>query len=625
MRTFLEILTLGRHRFREFATIAVLVSLGTGATLFEPWIYRAIIDDIAGVFVAPQPLLEAEGWIERMWLSLEHLPGSWSRFFSAPLAAVTDASGRLLAERSIPQAIATVLAGAVTLVVLRLFAEWLKLLADNRAARVAGELERDFILRTFRHVLRLPLGFFARRSSGAVARQVDQSDSVSPIFTAAAQEFWPDFFRLTAILAILVVSNVELALIATIAVLAYALATWRSASSLDVELDRYYGLWDEVSSRIQQAIAGIKTVQAHGNEEHEASQLDGLSRRAYDTYIHRCRLANRYVFQQNAIVAVAKALVLALGSLKAIEHQLTPGDVVMFLAYLDRLFTPIENLTGLYTELQQHVASVRRAQKLLAHETGDDRGRPNLAPGPGEVQFENVTFGYSAKHPVLKQVSFRLRPGQHTALVGPSGAGKTTIADLLIGLYRPQTGEIKVDGQPLSAVSTASLRALVRGVAADGMLFRMSIRDNIHYGRLDATDHDIREAASRAGLDDVIDRLDEGLDTVVGERGVELSVGERQRVLLARAFVARPTVLVLDEATANLDFRTEAAVKVAIGALAKGRTTLLIAHRASMVTDADRVIVLRDGVIAQDGTPAELIAHDGYFRDLVRGTTGRDA
>jgi ATP-binding cassette subfamily B protein len=169
-------------------------------------------------------------------------------------------------------------------------------------------------------------------------------------------------------------------------------------------------------------------------------------------------------------------------------------------------------------------------------------------------------------------------------------------------------------------VSPSSVRAAIRGVAADGTLFRLSIRENIRYGRLDATDEDVRTAASMAGLDTVVQQLEEGLDTLIGERGVELSVGERQRVLLARAFIGRPTVLVLDEATANLDFRTESSVKEALALLAHGRTTLLIAHRRSMLSEVDRVIVLRDGRIEQDGSPEELLNQDGYFRDMVRAS-----
>ena len=620
MRDFLQILSLGRHHVGRFTFIAFLVSVGTLATLLEPWIYRAIIDDIAGVFVTSQPLLDAETWLERLFLTWEHIPGGWARMFTAPLGAVADAGSRVLEGRSVPQAMATVVAGALLLIVLRLFAEWVKLLADNRVARIASELERGFILRTFGHVLRLPLSFFSKRSSGSIARQIDQSDNVAPIFTAAAQEFWPDFFRVTAILAVLLVANRELAAIGAVGLVAYGIVSWRSSRRLDAELDRYYGLWDDASSHIQQVVAGIKTVQTHGNEAHEAETLDRLTGVAYDAYLRRTRLVNRYAYAQDAIVCIAKASVLGLGGLKAIEHQLTPGDVVMFLAYLDRLFAPVENLTGLYSALQQHVASVRRAQRLLAQRQADGGERPPVVVHAGDVAFENVTFGYAARHPVLKGVSFHLRSGERTALVGPSGAGKTTVSDLLVGLYAPQTGRIVLDGQDIATVAPWSLRHAVRGVAADGTLFRMSIRDNIRYGRLDATDADVTAAAALAGLDGVVERLDDGLDTLVGERGVELSVGERQRLLLARAFLARPSVLVLDEATANLDFRTEASVKEALAELSRGRTTLLIAHRRSMVTDVDRVIVLRDGRIEQDGSPLELQNRPGYFQDMLRAS-----
>ena len=289
----------------------------------------------------------------------------------------------------------------------------------------------------------------------------------------------------------------------------------------------------------------------------------------------------------------------------------------MFLAYLDRLFAPIEGLTSLYTALQQRVVGVRRAQRLLEEPAADDEALPALQIHGGTVRFENVLFGYAPDHPVLNGVSFELKGGQRTAIVGPSGAGKTTVTDLLVALYRPQAGEIFIDDQSLSHVSSPSIRSAVRGVAADGTIFRLSIADNIKYGREDAPDHTIREAAELAGLTPVITRLPDGLDTIVGEQGVELSLGERQRILLARAFIARPSILILDEATANLDFRTEAAVKQALEQISQGRTTLIVAHRRSMLTTVDRVLVLRNGRIEQDGTPAELMSREGYFRDMM--------
>jgi ABC-type multidrug transport system fused ATPase/permease subunit len=207
-------------------------------------------------------------------------------------------------------------------------------------------------------------------------------------------------------------------------------------------------------------------------------------------------------------------------------------------------------------------------------------------------------------------------------LVGPSGAGKTTLTDLLIGLYQPQAGTILVDGQRLTEVAPSSLRGAIRGVAADGMLFRMTIAENIRYGRFDASDAEIMDTARMAGLGPLLERLPEGLATPIGERGVELSMGERQRVLLARAFIGRPLILLLDEATANLDFKTEAAVKEAINVISEGRTTLVVAHRRSMLSDVDRILVLRGGKVEQDGSPAELLRVDGYYRQMM---TAEDA
>jgi ABC-type multidrug transport system fused ATPase/permease subunit len=609
-----------RPRLRGLFVVALLVSLSTASSLIEPWIYRAIIDDIAGVFVAPDALEYADRALEDVTRSLRHLPGSLGRIFNAPLQKFAGAADerRALESRTPQQAIATVLVGALLLVLVHLASDWFGLRGEVRATAEANDVERGFILRTFRHVTALPLSFFSLRSSQAVARQVDQADQISPIVTAFSKDIWPDAFSLVVILGILVSVNWELALVSLVAVPLYGLVTWRMSRALDANIDRYYALWDNVSSRIQQAIAGIKTVQAHGASDHEVSYLSRVSAEAYDTYLRRIQVQSRYAFMQNGIIGISKAGVLALGGIRALEHQLTPGDVVLFLAYLDRVYDPIERLTGLYTTLQQNLGSVRRAQHLLAEAEATGTDLPPLAAGGGLIEFDRVSFAYDDRRAVLVDVSFRIQPGEHVALIGPSGAGKTTIADLLAGLYTPGAGTIRLDGQPLNGVSPASIRAAVRSVAADGTLFRASIRENIRYGRLDASDPEIDEAAEAAGLLPLLSRLPEGLNTEIGEGGVALSAGERQRVLLGRAFVAKPRVLVLDEATANLDYRTEASVKGALAVLSRGRTTMLIAHRQSMLTDVDRVMVLRGGRIEQQGTPAELLRQPGYFHDMMR-------
>lgn len=607
-----EIRTLASGHWRDVSIIAMLVSLGTLASIFEPWIYSAIIDDIAGLLVAEDSDALIGRFVQDVLQTAEHVGASALRILSAPVRGSLE-----LEARTLPEAFATVATGAVLMVIVRIIAEWCTVAGDNRAARLGSAVERTVIADTYRHVLRLPLQFFSRRSSGRIAKQVDQSDAIAPIVTGVAQEVWPEVFSLVAILVVMLVVDASLALVTLLSVPVYAAITWRMTRALDLGLDDYYSAWEDIAARIQEGISGIKTVRAYGAAEHEATQLNALMGDAYELYLRRSRLQNRYGMWQSAVIVVTQASVLALGGYQALQHQLSPGAVVLFLTYLDRLYVPIESLTELYTRLQQHLASLRRARRLLGEPETAGEGLPALPTPRGAIDVEQLEFGYDGREKVLDGISFHVAPGERVALVGPSGAGKTTFTDLLAGLYRPQGGRIRIDGVDITTVSPSSLQRNIRGVAVDGMLFRRSIADNIRYGRFEATDAEVREAVELAGLSRLVERLPEGLATLAGERGVQLSSGERQRILLARAILSAPSILILDEATANLDFRTEALVKKALVRASRGRTAILVAHRKSMLTDVDRVIVLRDGKIEQDGSPQELRAVDGYFRQLL--------
>jgi len=607
-------LTVGRRW--EMVRIGVLVSLGTMAALVEPWIYSTIVDDIAGTWVADEPLQLPDRVLGNLGQLGVHVYQSLGRILHFPIAVGGD-----LNQRTLPETLATIIAGAVLMVVIRLIAEYCALAGDNRAQRLGSAIEQRYIMRAFDHVLKLPLSFFTRRASGRIAKQVNQEEQVAPLVTAAAKDLWPDVFTLVAILGIMAFADRQLAAITALAVPLYAFISWQMTKAVDANADALYSQWEEVASRIQETISGIKTVHAHGARAHEVAELEARMAEGYESFLRRGRLYNRYYVLQQLVIVSVKGTVLALGGYKALEHELTPGAVVMFLSYLETMFSPVENLAGLWTTLQQHAGSLRRSERLLAHATEARETMPPLRAGRGEVVFDDVHFGYTERE-VLRGVSFRIAAGEHVAIVGPSGAGKTTLVDLLSGLYQPWSGRIAIDGTPLDAVAPSSVQGVVRGVAVDGVLFRGSMADNIRYGRFDASEVDVQDAARLAGLGALLDRLPEGLATLVGERGVQLSAGERQRILLARAFVARPAVLLLDEATANLDFRTEEDVKRAIAEVARGRTTIIVAHRRSMLTGVHRVLVLRHGVIEQEGTPEALLGEPGYFRDMMSAGNG---
>lgn len=466
-------------------------------------------------------------------------------------------------------------------------------------------------------MLHLPLPFFSKRSSAALGKQINQSEEVSSIVNGLSQQILPELISLVGILSIMFWQNATLTLLSIIVIPFYLIIAWRSARQLETGLTEYYERWEEVSTRMQDALSGIKTVKLSGAEERESLLFKNISAKAYQEYIKRNRLANKYIFWEIVLTKVASALVLGYGGYLTLKNQLTPGDVVMFVAYLDRLYDPIDNLASLWVNMQQNAASVARAFKLLQNGDEEKSGK-KLQIDKGEIQFENVRFKYNSTKEVLKGLTFTIQPGKITALVGSSGAGKTTVVDLIMKLYEPESGIIRIDNQHLSEVDPASIRSQIGMVAADGAIFRGTLADNIRYKKGDATDDEVQKAAEAAGLKATLERLPDGLETLVGESGFGLSVGERQRIQIARVLVAKPKILILDEATANLDYATEAEVKKTIEEVRRENTVIVIAHRYSMVRNADHVIVLSQGKIAEQGTLQELQNTGGWFSKFAK-------
>jgi ABC-type multidrug transport system fused ATPase/permease subunit len=586
---------------KQFLWVIIFSLLGTVTSLIEPLIYREAVNDVAGVFVSQA----RDSARKESGLPKEHRKTKEPHHRNK------------VSPRTPNQALDTLIWAVIWLFIINILSTLLTRIGENWNVKFSCNVEQRFILGTFKHVLNLPLSFFARRPAAAIAKRIDQSEEVSSVVNGFSQQILPELIGLVGILGIMFWQNKTLTAISLIIIPFYLMIAWISANKLEKGLDTYYQKWEGISTRIQDALSGIKTVKLSGAEDREVKNLELASAEAYADYIHRARLANKYEFWETALTHLSTALVLGYGGYLTLESKLTPGDVVMFVTYLDRLYSPIDNLATLWISLQQNIVSVSRAFKMTDR-TQEERPPGMLGLKKGKIEFKQLSFSYTSDRKVLDDLSFTVEPGKLTAFVGPSGAGKTTIVDLLLKLYQPQAGAIFIDGQNIANLDPSSIRKQIGIVAADGSLFNETIKANIIYKNPSAGEKEIEQTILAAGLEHTVSRLPLRLETMVGENGIGLSVGERQRIQIARILLAKPKILILDEATANLDYATEAEIKHSIQKIRRESTVIVIAHRFSMVRDADQVIVLNEGKLIESGTPEELIALNGWFSEFSK-------
>jgi ATP-binding cassette subfamily B protein len=496
-------------------------------------------------------------------------------------------------------------------------------LRDAVFARVSQHAIRHVALTTFQHLHRLALRFHLERQTGGLSRAIERgTKGIEFLLSFIIFNVLPTIFEILLVCGILwALFDIRYAAVTFVAVTGYIAYTllvteWR------IRFRRAMNQADsDASTRASDSLLNFETVKYFGNEAHEAARYDEGLRRYHDAAVKSRTSLSALNIGQGAIISIGLTAIMIMAASGVIAGTTTVGDFVMVNAYLIQLYMPLNFLGFVYREIKQSLIDMEVMFDLLDvdAEIGDKPGAPDLrVDGGGAVDFEHVDFGYDPRRPILHDITFRVEPGRTVAIVGHSGAGKSTISRILYRFYDVAGGRVTIDGQDVRDVTQESLRAAIGIVPQDTVLFNDTIYYNIAYGRPDAARADVEAAARLAQIHDFVTALPDGYETRVGERGLKLSGGEKQRVAIARAVLKNPRIMLFDEATSALDTRTEQEIQASLRAVSADRTTLVIAHRLSTVIDADEIIVLDAGHIVERGRHADLLGRRGLYADMWR-------
>jgi ABC-type multidrug transport system fused ATPase/permease subunit len=567
------------------AIVLTAMVIETAMSLAAPWPLKVILDNALGGHPLPRWL----GWVHDLGL---------------PASAMGLAA----------------FAGVATVFIAVIGA--LASYVDNYYTESVGQwVAHDLRTRIYDHLTRLSLSYYDKEQSGALLSTITNDVSTVQDFASSATlDILVDVMTIVGMLAIMFWLEWDFALIAvgvTPFLLMFVARFKKAVKNATREVRKKQS---DIVSVVEQGLGSMRMVKAYGRQDLEAERMDVASHATVDAALKARRIKSLLSPVVTIVVAFCTAFVLWRGTSQIIAGAMTVGALTVFLAYLSKFFKPVQDLAKMTNTIAQTAIGLERIKKILdADNVIPERpGARSAGPQRGEITFEHVAFGYDPDVPVLRDVSLRIAPGQHVGVVGPTGSGKSTIVSLIPRFYEPTSGRVAIDGVELSGYTLAALRGQIGFVLQDTALFRGTVRDNIAYGRPDAPLEAIIEAAKLANADEFIVKMPHGYDSMIGERGGTLSGGQRQRIGIARAVIRNAPILILDEPTAALDTESEKLVIEALERLMRGRTVITIAHRLATIRNTDKIVVLKDGVVAEEGAYEELLQRGGLFAELHR-------
>jgi subfamily B ATP-binding cassette protein MsbA len=524
---------------------------------------------------------------------------------------IDDVLGQRRVELLIPIVLAAGAATVVQAITSFLLSQVVSITAQRAITNMRIEVEH--------HVLRLPVSYFDSAKTGQlISRIMTDAEGIRNLVGTGIVQLVGGLFSALMALSVLLYINWRLTIFTVIMLSAFGSMMAIAFKKLRPIFRERSVINAEVTGRLGESLGGVRIVKVYTAEEREDATFTKGAERLFDNVRRTITGTSAVGSGAHLIVGVIGVFIMLMGGRAVLGGQMSMGDLFRYVLFIGMVAAPLVGIASIGTQITEAFAGLDRIRELrdVAREDAHDSARRQVAEVKGDVVFEDVSFEYVTDVPVLRNVSFRAAPGSTTALVGSSGAGKSTVIGLVMAFHRPKSGRVKIDGHDLAEMRLRDYRSNLGAVMQDNFLFDGSIRENIAYGNPDATEEQIRRAAQIAHVNEFVEKWEKRYDTIVGERGVKLSGGQRQRVAIARAILADPRILILDEATSSLDSESEAMIRDGLRSLRSGRTTFVIAHRLSTIVSADQILVMEEGRIVERGTHGQLMTLGGRYREL---------